>query len=285
MRFRARVAVGALAVVLVAVMPLRAAAVRARDEPAATVEPALARHVGEIQSLAAAPSLPGDRPPRILFAGDSVAATLAEALVAAAAARGATTRVSVHAGCGLLRGLPTTLDRYTPPWAAACQDAAPDWRAALARTPADEILYLSTWDGSPRLLDGAFVDPATPVGHATMVGLYQEVIDAIAPIGSGRVVVLLAEAVPADGTSTGAASATRAAEARNHRAVLRDVARADPARVRVVDLGQWLCPGGTPCPTVVDGVAARPKDGGHLSPEGALWLAPRLLDAVGLPAR
>jgi hypothetical protein len=254
----------------------------ARETP---IEPALARYVGEVGALATPPPLPAGRPPRLVFAGDSVAATLAEALVAAAAARGATTRVSVRAGCGILRGLPTTLGRYTPPWAASCQDAAPDWRADLARTPADEILLLSTWDGSPRLLDGTFVDPATPEGRATTVGLYQEVVDAIAPAGSGRVVILLAEAIPASGTSTGPASAGRAAEARTHRAVLRDVARADPERVRVIDLGQWLCPGGAPCPTKVDGVRARPADGGHLSPEGALWLAPRLVAALGLPPR
>ncbi len=66
--------------------------------------------------------------------------------------------------------------------------------------------------------------------------------------------------------------------------MLRNVARSDPDRVRLVDLGQWLCPLGPPCPEVVDGILARPNDGGHFSPEGAAWLAPRLLDALGVPA-
>jgi hypothetical protein len=59
------------------------------------------------------------------------------------------------------------------------------------------------------------------------------------------------------------------------------VARSDPARVRVIDLDRWLCPAGAPCPAMVGGIEARPEDGA----EGAFWLAPKLLDAVGLTAR
>jgi hypothetical protein len=256
-----------------------------RVESRPAVDPAVAARVAEVRALERPLPLPGDHAPRILLAGDSVAATVAVPLAAAAAARGVTMRTSVHAGCGILRGLPTTLDGVTPPWAAGCDRAAPGWRAQLARTPGDLVLLLSTWDGSPRLLDGVFVDPRTPEGRMTMVALVREVVDAVAPVGSGRAVVLIAEAIPTRGTTTGDPSATRVAEARQHRAILRAVARADPTRVRVVDLGEWLCPAGNPCPELVDGVHARPDDGGHLSPEGAIWLAPHLLDALGLTAR
>jgi hypothetical protein len=108
---------------------------------------------------------------------------------------------------------------------------------------------------------------------------------AIAPVGSGRTVVLLGEAIPTDGDYTGVASPARVAEARRHLSVLRMVARADPARVRLVDLDRWLCPRGAPCPTRVAGIVPRPEDGGHFSVEGAAWLAPRLLDKLGLTAR
>jgi hypothetical protein len=256
-----------------------------RGEPLPTADPAVAARVSQVRALQSPLPLPGDRSPRIVLAGDSVAATVAVQLAAEAAARGVTMRTSVHAGCGILRGLPTTIDGVTPPWAAGCDRAAPGWRAQLGRTPGDLVLLLSTWDGSPRLLDGVFVDPRTSEGRAVMVALLQEVVDAVAPVGSGRGVVLIAEAIPTRGVTTGEPSATRVAEARQHRAILREVARADATRVRVVDLGEWLCPAGNPCPELVDGVRARPDDGGHLSPEGATWLAPHLLDALGLTAR
>lgn len=249
------------------------------------VDPVLAARVDEARALSAAPLLPTDRAPRVVIAGDSVAATLVIPLIAEAAARGISVLRSVRPGCGMLRGEPTTLDGYTPPWASACDGAAAEWRDEVAGMPADVVLLLSTWDGAPRLLDGVFVDPRTPEGRATTADLFREVVDAIAPVGSGRTVVLLGEAIPTDGDYTGVASPARVAEARRHLSVLRMVARADPARVRLVDLDRWLCPRGAPCPTRVAGIVPRPEDGGHFSVEGAAWLAPRLLDKLGLTAR
>jgi SGNH domain-containing protein len=282
---RATRAIGALlGVVLVCTFTGAGAGARS-TRTSTTIDPVLAARVGEDRALGAAPLLPTDRAPRVAFVGDSVAATLAIALTAETAARGIPMARSVRPGCGILRGEPTTFDGYTPPWASACDRAASEWRAEVARLPADVVLLLSTWDGAPRLLDGFFVNPATPDGRATMADLFREVVDAIAPVGSGRTVVLLAEAIPTQGATTGAASPARVAEARRHLAVLRTVARSDPARVRLIDLDRWLCPAGAPCPAIVGGVEARPEDGGHFSPEGAFWLAPKLLDAVGLTAR
>jgi len=41
-----------------------------------------------------------------------------------------------------------------------------------------------------------------------------------------------------------------------------------------------VCPDGAPCPTVVDGIVLRPKDGGHYEAEGADWVAPQLMDQL-----
>ena len=62
--------------------------------------------------------------------------------------------------------------------------------------------------------------------------------------------------------------------------LLADVARADPERIRLVDLGRRLCPDGR-YTRDVDGVQVR-SDGLHLTPEGvrariAPWLLPQLL--------
>jgi hypothetical protein len=252
------------------------------QRPRVGIDPALAARASEDRILGAAPALPTDRAPRVVFVGDSVAATLVVPLTAEAAARGIGLLRSVRPGCGILRGEPTTLDGVTPPWASACDRAATEWRAEVARMSPDVVLLLSTWDGAPRLVNGVFVNPATPEGRALTVALFHEVVDAVAPVGSGRTVVLLAEATPTQGLVTGDAALTRVAEARRHLTVLRTVARADPTRIRLVDLGQWLCPMGAPCPTTVAGVVARPVDGGHFSVEGAAWLAPQLLDKLGL---
>jgi hypothetical protein len=268
-------------VALALVLTVDAAGARTRRSEVG-IDPALAARASEDRILGAAPALPPDRAPRVVFVGDSVAATLVVPLTAEAAARGIPLLRSVRPGCGILRGEPTTLDGYTPPWASACDRAATAWRAEVARMSPDLVLLLSTWDGAPRVVDGAFVNPATPEGRAAAADLVREVVDEVAPQGSGRTVVLLAEATPTQGLTTGEATIARVAEARRHLAVLRMVARADPARVRLVDLDQWLCPAGTPCPTTVGGVTARPEDGGHFSVEGAAWLAPQLLDKVGL---
>jgi hypothetical protein len=252
--------------------------------PAPPTEPALVSRADEVRRLQAPFALPTDRAPRLELVGDSVADSFSSALATEAGRRGASFARSVRPGCGIQRGEPTTRSGFTPSWASACAANVDTWRSQAASIPADVVLYLATWDGSPRLLDGTFVDPATMTGFQTFSDLMREMIDAVAPVGSGRSVVLLAESIPTYGAISGDATPERIAEARWHRAVLRNVARSDPARVRVIDLGQWLCPLGPPCPEVVDGIAARGDDGGHFSPEGAAWLAPRLLDALGVPA-
>jgi hypothetical protein len=276
-----RAALLAAGVALILVFSVDGAGARPR-RPQIGVDPALAARAREDRVLGAAPALPTDRVPRVVFVGDSVAATLVVPLTAEAAARGIGLLRSVRPGCGILRGEPTSLEGDTPPWASACDRAATEWRAEVARMSPDVVLLLSTWDGAPRLVDGLFVNPATPEGRATASDLLREAVDDLAPVGSGRTLVLLAEATPTQGVLTGEATLARVAEARRHLAVLRMVARADPARVRLVDLDQWLCPAGAPCPTTVGGVIARPEDGGHFSVEGAAWLAPQLLDKIGL---
>jgi hypothetical protein len=270
---------------LVAVVALAGPAVAGPvAAPSPPTEPALLPRADEVRRLQAPFQLPTDRAPRLVLVGDSVADSFSAAVAAEAQRRGASFSRSVKPGCGILPGLPTTRSGFTPAWAAGCASNVDNWRREAAAIPADLVLYLSTWDGSTRLLGDTFVDPITMTGFQTFSDLVRETVDAIAPPGSGRSVVLLAEAIPTRGSVSGDATPERILEARVHRAVLRNVARSDPDRVRLVDLGQWLCPLGPPCPEIVDGIVARAEDGGHFSHEGAAWFAPRLLDALGVPA-
>ena len=62
--------------------------------------------------------------------------------------------------------------------------------------------------------------------------------------------------------------------------LLAEFAAAHPNDVNLVDMAEIVCPGGAPCPTVVDGIVLRPKDGGHYEAEGAAWVAPRFVDQL-----
>ena len=57
-------------------------------------------------------------------------------------------------------------------------------------------------------------------------------------------------------------------------------ARDHPDNVAVANLADIVCPGGAPCPKKVDGIVLRPKDGNHFEPDGAAWVAPRLIDEL-----
>lgn len=273
-------------IALALALAVLAGSVAPAEEVAAVpaVEPVLATRADELRRLATPPPLPAGRSPRILITGDSVSQTLAPALAAEARRRGAQVTINTRPGCGLLPGLPMTRDGFIPPWARGCSNEVPVWRGLLASTPADVVFVLSTWDGAPRAMGESVIDPASLVGHHATAQLVHSLVDDIAPVGSGRIVVFLAESIPTRGAATGDPSPIRVAEVRHHRSVLRTVARADPTRVRLVDVGQWLCPTGHPCPDIVEGVQVRGDDGGHFTPQGAAWIAPRLLDAIELPA-
>jgi lysophospholipase L1-like esterase len=53
-----------------------------------------------------------------------------------------------------------------------------------------------------------------------------------------------------------------------------------PDDVTLVDLAGKVCPGDPPCPLRVDGIKVRPLDGGHFSPQAAVWLSKWLLPTL-----
>ena len=54
-------------------------------------------------------------------------------------------------------------------------------------------------------------------------------------------------------------------------------------QVEVVDLADYVCPSGPPCPLVVDNVGAR-GDGAHYTADGSLWVARWLMPKLGIPS-
>jgi hypothetical protein len=221
---------------------------------------------------------------RMVFVGDSLGGDVARGLIPVATARGARVVLKTVPGCSTIAGLPLTHDGTLIPWGPTCLDnLLGSWPAEVAATPADAVVWLSSFDGASRMIDGVLADTATPEGRARIAALTIEMSDAIAPPGSGRRVVLLLPAPDAPSPLHGEPDRRSAIDVERHRAILHLVVESDPTRFSMLKLDQFLCPRGVPCPAEpVPGIAPRGADGGHITPEGAAWLAPQVLDALGV---
>ncbi|MEX0950376.1 MAG: SGNH hydrolase domain-containing protein [Acidimicrobiia bacterium] len=215
--------------------------------------------------------------------GDSLGGDIAAGLIPEAARRGAQVVPYTQAGCSNITGLATFESGTVIPWMSGCLDyLLSTWRSSVAATPADAVLWLSSFDASTRLIDGVLADPATPEGRQRIAATIRETADVVAPPGSGRrIVFLLPSAFPPG--AQGGVDATSVIDVQRHRAIMHLVVSADPERFSMLLLDRFLCPAGPPCPLEpAPGIVPRPADGGHVNPEGAAWLAPQILDALGV---
>ena len=221
--------------------------------------------------------------PRMVFIGDSVGGNVAAGVAAEASQRGATVVTSTRAGCAPIDGLPVKSNGSLVGAALPCEAARPAWLGSVAATPADTVLWLSTYDAGDRLVDGALVNPADAAGRRRLAELVVAAADVVAPLGSGRRVVFLLEAPHVPGPEPSAATVQSVTDVQRHRAILHLVVRSDPGRFSILDLERFLCPAGPPCPLEpAPGIQPRVPFNGHINPTGATWLAPQILDALGV---
>jgi len=222
------------------------------------------------------------RPARITWAGDSVAFTLHDAIAATANARGVQVVDRTTPGCGMLRGEAADDNLVPFPLVAGCDGYVPGNLAATAGAGGDTITWLSSWETSNRVVDGTGYVFGTPAGDAEILALVDESVQRLT-VNGARVVFLLDP--PATTGSLRPQIDPIAQERMLHLGdLLKQYAAAHPDRAGVIDLTPIVCPGGTPCAPVVDGVTLRSEDGGHFTPEGAAWLAPRIIDRLVGPA-
>jgi hypothetical protein len=290
MRFLTRLLIGLLVVGVVAggtvwlLQRDRGSGPIATSEPASTSAPAATTVPPTAPPTTTTTAVPGlalplnPRPARITWAGDSVAFTLREAIAGTANARGIQVVDRTTPGCGMLRGFPADDDLVPFPNVTACNTAVPAHLAATASAGGDTITWLSTWETSNRVVDGTGYVFGTPEGDAEILALVDESVQRLAANGA-RVVFLLDP--PATTGSLRPVIDPVAQERMLHLGdLLKQYAAAHPDRTAVIDLTPIVCPGGPPCPPVVDGVTLRSDDGGHFTAEGAAWLAPRILDRL-----
>jgi hypothetical protein len=169
-------------------------------------------------------------------------------------------------------------------WGKACSDSTADYETSVARdTGARVVVVLSTWESSDRILNGRVEKLSLNTRSRTIwFGLLDEARARLT--AQGARLVLVAMAPPARFSGLGPADQDSVRRMLTLRDIYRQYALLRPG-VGFVDMSPMVCGKGPPCPEVVDGVRLRPRDGVHFEGPGAVWLAPRLYDAIALAAR
>ena len=224
------------------------------------------------------PTAPPRRPQRVLLVGDSVAASIEDALGDALNARGITFATSAAPGCGVLTGDPADAQGQPLSFTTACNDAVPGIQTnAVGEVGPDLVVSLSLWESVDRIVDGSFYQVGTPAGDQMMRQLYDQTIQRLTSGGAAVAFAIMPDSV--DGRS-------RLADAEGNRrlqivnGLLMDLGATHPGPVTTLRFDQIVCPT-TPCPTAVDNVVLRPADGTHFDePAGARFVAERLADQI-----
>ena len=224
------------------------------------------------------PPPPPVPPQRVLLVGDSVAASLEDALGDVLTERGVAFASVAAPGCGVVTGDPADAQGAPLEIAAACDGAIPQLqRDGVATGRPDLVVVLSSWESGDRIVDGTWYSFDSAEGQAALRDLYDQTFDRL---GAGGAAVALATLPDNVDGEVRAANPEVVRRNRLLSALLVDVAATSPRRVTVVPFAEAVCPT-TPCPTQVDGVTLRPRDGAHFDePEGARLAAERLADQL-----
>ncbi|MFO7589493.1 MAG: acyltransferase family protein [Acidimicrobiia bacterium] len=221
-------------------------------------------------------------PTRFLLVGDSIGQSLSAALSKEADARGQALYGITRAGCGMTTTVPSDAEGISVPWASDCARETAQYQSDAVRDAQPEVvLWLSSWETSDHVVDGRVLRFGTRRGDAALLDDFEASRDRLT--ADGAMLVMLTMPPTAERSDLGPADQEAVERFVHLNDLLRDFASRNPDTVKVLDLAGIVCPGGPPCPEVVDGVRIRPRDGGHFSPAGADWVAPRLLDALTGP--
>ena len=235
----------------------------------------------------------GQRGPiRVMVVGDSVANNLAPGLLRAGPTQGLTVWDATVPGCGITQDVG---EQHVWTWDRAGPGCSPGWRqrwpAQVSEfNPDVVVVLLGTDDAFDRRIDGRIIPFDSTAGDLLTRSELQEAITILSSNGA-RVVALTTPYSPPFLTWPRIGTLDRSSY--NPRWVdrwnghLRALAIQNPSTVTIVDLNQFLDPGGEWTGTV-NGVNVRGTDSMHVSPEGADlvagWLGPQLVRLARAPA-
>ena len=215
---------------------------------------------------------------RTLLLGDSVAFTLTDALRTELANRGVDFRNVTRLGCGMTDGLALTEEGDVVEWSPRCATSTVAYiDNAIAQANPDTVLWLSTWELSSYQVNGMKLTFGTKAFDQWLTAQIERTRARAAAAGARLVLVQIP---PQAENPISTPAPYQAARTQHLNTLFEEFAAAHPTDVALVDMAEIVCPGGAPCPTVVDGIVLRPKDGGHYEPDGAAWLAPRLTEEL-----
>ena len=226
------------------------------------------------------------RPVRLLILGDSIAMTLGQGLsVDSVSAYGVSVADDATLGCDLDPQLEVLTEGTPGPATPGCEN----WRAlwpflVAAERPQVVALGLGRWEVTDHLLDGQWVHVGEPVWDDHLSADLQSAIAILRTFGARVVLFTMPYLDPTERQPDGLPWAENSpARAQAYNALVRQVARADPGDVSVIDLNRMLDPAGVYTATL-DGLDVR-YDGVHISAAGGQLLQRQILpqiDRIGL---
>jgi peptidoglycan/LPS O-acetylase OafA/YrhL len=218
------------------------------------------------------------RPPhRIAIVGDSVAASLAFGLDAVAPQFGIDVVKRAFPGCGVAVGVPLGPDDRPPPWAGACERVPVALEDLVARRNPDVVVWLSSLDAADRQENGVPLHWGRPEHRRALLAAMDAQVGRLTARGAR--VVFIAPPFPAPSRLNLRSSEADLTRLREYRALLMRYVHDHPTLLALVDLDPIVCPGGAPCPEVVDGDELRP-DGMHFTTDSAPIVARRLVPLI-----
>lgn len=166
------------------------------------------------------------------------------------------------------------------PASGACNNWKQDWGGAVDQYQPDLIvLDVGAWEIFDRKIDGRWVEFGSDEFDRLLSDKLQDVIDTVTASGAPIVLLTSPYFERNDGVSTSEWTQNDRSRVDRFNKLLVDLAgrEQNQDKVKIIDLGRWLCPDNGPCREQIDGVKIR-DDGLHYGPGAkvvAAWLAPQ----------
>jgi peptidoglycan/LPS O-acetylase OafA/YrhL len=232
----------------------------------------------ELAHLGGAAALPQDKGLKVELVGDSVACSLWPGLIVVGKAAGLKVTQNAVIACGIASGEVVTGAIPAPSNSGDCPNLVDSALGDVKQVKPDVVLVLSTWERADLQVGGSTLKAGTKEWERAVQKKMDAVLKRLVGTGAHVVITTQPSQVPAEFHQMTDAdiSSQGAAFDRLNLQLLKFAAR-HPKTVTLVDLAGKVCPGGSPCPTKVDGIQPRPLDGGHFSPQAAVWATKWLL--------
>ncbi len=221
--------------------------------------------------------------PRIAVVGDSVGCSLWPGLAAVQDADGLRYQMGATIACGVVSDhvLASATIPLAPAETDTCNLLARDRRRGAVTPNTDAVLWMSSWERADLDDDGERAEAGTSRWKDLLTKRMTATLDELTRGGAHVVIVTMPPKT--EGEIRGLQERPSTADDASYgqlNDLLLAVAAEHPEQVTLVDLAGHVCPGGAPCPRMVDGLVPRGFDGAHFTPQGSVWALEWLLPEI-----